>query len=509
MSVQGKPRFKWGERAERPISEIVGDDGVLRSNDILHIVEQLCRLLGNRDPEDAGGRRVCIHPDTVMVSVDGDVRLEDRSLPLSVMDAYLPPELGPAGLVAPAAWVYAVGMLMLYMATGQERKAEADAVISNRPLLALIERCTAFDPEERFRDIEDLLEAIRHEKRAWRKALFASLATAGTFLIAGSLFFLWQEGASRGSAVGEADAFGSGYADGYEQGFSDAPGIGLSGAPFDPRNGNLSGNMAAEGGAIAAWSGDDVFFLLDGSILRMDPYTAEAQVLASDAGAYGLHYHDGWLYCCTGEEIVRVDPATAEKEVFCDSRGGQLYIFDDGFYLYDSVGTGYLYRIDPGTRAMTQLNGAMEYRCLNVVDGRLYYIDPNRGGSIFSCDLDGGNAGLISSGSYESFCVYRDRIYAATGDGLIRMDLNGGSPEMLSVLPAYSPNASDGGIFYISGGGRTLEWMSLDGRTRYTVVPTRTDSFNVAGQWIFYRNGDDGGALWRVRISGADNARIS
>lgn len=507
--MRGKSRFTWNGKAERSVSEIVTEDGPLRSGDILHIAEQLCLLLESRRLRDPDGQRGSIHPDNVVVSVDGDVRLLDQNLPLPTMEAYLPPELDWTDRDAPGARVYALGMLILYMATGQERKAEADAAVGSRPLLALIEGCIAFNPQERFRDTKGLLEAIGREGRVGKRVLSASLATVGALSVTGLLLFFWHAGSSRGGAMGEASAFESGYADGYGRGLSDAPGIGIAGAPFDAHNGNLSGNLGAEGGPLAAYSEDSVFFLLDEGVFQMDPYTGEAQVLTSGDGAYGLHYHDGWLYYCTGEEIVRIDPRTARREVFCDSRGGQLYIFDDTLYLYDSAKTGYLYRIDPDTRALTQLNGAMEYRCLNVVDGRLYYIDPSRGDCICRSDLDGGNESLISSGAYESFCVYDGSLYAATGDRLMRMDLNGGNPEILSALPAHAPNVSDGGIFHISGSGRTLEWMSLDGRMRYTVVPTRVGSFNVVGQWIVYQNEEDDGRLWRVRISGANNARIT
>ena len=89
------------------------------------------------------------------------------------------------------------------------------------------------------------------------------------------------------------------------------------------------------------------------------------------------------------------------------------------------------------------------------------------------------------------------------------MDLNGGNPEYLTSLPAHFPNVSDAGIFYISGSRKNLEWLSFDGRTRYTVVPTRTGAFNVAGQWIFYRNEEDGDRLWQVRVNGADGARVT
>jgi len=507
--MHGKPRFAWRDKTERTVSEIVAEDGILSSRDILFIVEQLCILLGNRQPEDAEERWGCIHPDAIVVQRGGDVRMGNRDLPLSSMSAYLPPELGRTGLASPDTQVYALGTLMLYMATGQEGRVDADTALADHALAALIGRCTAFDPKDRFQDIGELLAAVRRERWVWKRAISASLAVVCVCLLAASFVFLWREGAAQGGVAGESDAFGSGYADGYRQGFSDAPGIGIAGASFDARNGSLAGNMAADEGPCAAYSGEGVSFVLDGSVFQMDPHTGAVKIVASDIGAYSLQYYDGWIYCCTEDDIVRIDPKTATAETVCDSRGGQLYIVDDAFYLYDSAGTGYLYRIDPGTWAMTQLNGAMEYRCLNIVDGKLYYVDPSRGGSICSSDLDGGNVSLISSGSYTGLCVYDGRIYAATEDELIRMDLNGGNPQVMSALPAYSPNVSDGGIFYISGSGRTLEWMSLDGRRRYTVVSTRTDSFNVAGAWILYRNEEDGGTLWRVRISGADNARVA
>ncbi len=243
-----------------------------------------------------------------------------------------------------------------------------------------------------------------------------------------------------------------------------------------------------------------------GDPYQTNAFTGETRLLRSDPGAYGLQYYDGSLFCCTPEHVLRIDPDSAKEEVLCDSNGGRLYIYDDVLYFHDSAGTGYLYRIDPGKKTLTQLAGAAQYRCLNAADGTLYYIDPANGNAICRSDPDGGNLSVISSGSYEDFCIYDGGLYVGTEYGLVRMDLNGGSPEILSALPASSPNASDGGIFYISGSGKTLEWLSPDGRIRYTVIPTRTSSFQVAGQWIFYRNEDDAGRLWKVRISGSDSA---
>ena len=503
-----KPRFRWQEKTERSLSELVSEDGILPSGEILYLTDRLCSILDSMRTMSLSGRE-CIHPDNVVIDIRGNVRLAERELPPSAMEDYLPPEADRGNLVKPGTRVYALGMLMLYMATGEAKRAEADVSIDDRTILSLIERAAAFNPAERFRNTGELQEAIRQETRVGKKALPILISAVLVCLLIGLLFVFWQRGAARGGEAGEADGYRAGFSQGFEQGFSDAPGIGIHSGAFDAHNGNLSGNHAAEGGAFAVCSEDAVFYLAEDNVYRMDPYTKEARVLAAAPGAYDLQYYSGRLWYCTPKSVICLDPETAKEEVICDSRGGRLYIFEDSFYLYDCTETGYLYRIDPDSKALTQLNGVMKYRCLNIVGEKLYYIDEERGNSIYSSDLDGSNVRLISSSAYESFCIYEDKLFAGTEGGLIRMDLNGGSPEKLTSLSAHSSNASDGGVFYISGSGRTLEWISPDGKTRYTVVPGRAGSFNVAGQWIFYRNEDDGGRLWRVRISGADNARAT
>lgn len=489
--------------------DIVSEDGMLRTKEIFYIIRQLCLLRGNESAEIKSDRNRHIHPKNVHLSVDGTVRLSNEKYPFSVIGTYLPPELDRADPMTPAAEVYALGMLMLFMATGKEKKTDADAVVGDHFLFSLIERCTAFDPKERIQDTGKLLDAVRQRGRGGRNLLFALMILAFICLLFSFIFCFWQQGKRRGSAVGEAAGFASGYASGYEQGLSDAPGIGLRGAAFDANNGNLPGNLTAGGGAVSAFSGDSVFFLFEGNIFRMDPYTEDMEIIVPDSGAHDLHYYDGFVYYCTNENIVRVDPVTKRIEVFCDSHTGQLYIFDNAFYLYENRKTDYLYKIDPVKKTVKQLNGAMKYLCLQIIGDQIYYIAPDRENSIYCCDLDGGNDLLVSSNAYESFCIYDGKLYAGTESGLIRMDLNGGNSERLTAHPASFPNVSDAGIFYVSGSEKTLEWLSFDNKTRYTIVSSRTGSFNVAGQWIFYQNEDDGGTLWRIRASGADNAKVT
>lgn len=502
-----KPKFRWKDKKERSLFDIVSEDGAMRTRDIFYIVRILCFLKENLRKE--GGEKIYIHPKNIMVNIDGEVKLSSTVFSLSALEAYLPPELDRRELNADNTRIYGLGVLMLFMATGKEKKTDLSAFVGNRSLLSVIQRCIAFDPKERICDEKEFLAAIKESKGIRKKVISILFILIFICLTGRIALSFWNMGDTRGGIDGEVLGYEAGYIAGYRQGESDAVGIGISEMAFDAENGNLSGNYIARSGPIAAYSEDKVFFVQGENVYQMDPYSRKMQSLATDCQACSLNYYNGWLYCCTKDNVFRIHPKTGKKEEICDFYGGVFYIFNHNFYLYDMSDTGYLYRIDPKSKTLTQLNGEMAYHCLNVVNEKLYYIDLEKNGSIYCSDLDGGNVSLISSNSYESFCIYDNKIYAGTKDGLICMGLNGGNPERFTMSSAYFPNVSEGGIFYISGNGRTLEWMSLDGKTVYTVISTRTGIFNVVGGWIFYQNEEDNGNLWCVRVNGADNMKIT
>ena len=504
--MRKKKRFRWDGETERSISGLITEDGPMRAETILPIIGKLCGLF--EDPEKNSGHFL-IYPSSVFVDEYGNVRVSEREAGFSEIAAYLPPEQTRAELTSQSDKVYALGMLMLYMATGQEKKSEAEISLDDPKLLSLIRRCTAFNPMYRFEDVSSLHNAVKREMRAGKKALHFLLYVLYAAALAALVYAAWLAGGASGAKTGDTAGYGPGYEEGFERGASDAPGITVNAPSFNSRSGSLSGNFSAGDGPIAAYNEKTVFYLMDDEIIRMDAVTGQAESIGKVSGAYSLQYYEGSLYVCTPTRILRIDPDSRKEEHFCESLGGRFYILDDDFYLYDSLETQYLYRVSKSGKKLTQISGATEYRCLNVADGKLYYIDPNQGNGICCSDADGGDVKLISSSSYESICVYDGKIYAGTANGLIRMDLNGGNPEKLNAMPAFFPNVSDGGVFYVSGSDRTLEWMSLNGRTRYTVVPTRTAGFQVAGSWILYENEEDGGRLWKVRVGGSDNGRAA
>ena len=504
--MQKKIKFKRFEKTERSIKEIVEEDGVIGVSDILYITEKLCLLL-NKPTNNEAEKNTTIYPDNIMVNVYGDIRIVQKVKEPSILEPYIPPELPHFKSEDSKAEVYSIGILMLYMMTGKEKKKEMNIGLISPDVIPLIESCTAFDPNERFNDTAQLLAVIQ-SKTGFRIESITSFP--GIFLIclavAFTSFFGWI-GTKQGADYGKSTGYRSGFLKGFDQGYLDAPGIGLNPVSAERNNGNLSGNFIVEDGPIAVYDGEYVYFLTAESLCRMDPYTREIDYIEKLSNAYGLQCLDGSLYYCLDGKIYQKNAKTEKAKIVCESGGMQFYIFENEFYLYDEYGTGYLYRLEVGKGLLKQLNGTVSYKCLNIVDGQLYYISPEWDNCLCRSDLDGGNNTIISSGKYRSMCIYDGQIFAVDEDGIVCMDFKGGNNKRIVNGEINDPNVCNGGIYYISENG-SLEWMSIDGKYRYTIVNTKTRCFNVAGQWIIYKNEEDNDSLWRVHIGGSYNARI-
>ena len=94
--MRRKRRFKWSGKTECSMTELVSENGALRSDLVLLIIEQLCLLLEH--PDNAGpSARVILHPDRIAVNQYGEVRFTEQDVPASELEAYLPPELDRPG----------------------------------------------------------------------------------------------------------------------------------------------------------------------------------------------------------------------------------------------------------------------------------------------------------------------------------------------------------------------------------------------------------------------------
>ena len=133
--------------------------------------------------------------------------------------------------------------------------------------------------------------------------------------------------------------------------------------------------------------------------------------------------------------------------------------------------------------------GGTEGRLVVLDSG--YYISTEE--DTFSLDLEDWSLSPVGASFVEDYA--RDAV-----PDEVRKRLEGLNP----VQYSYGSR----GIVLLDGFDSIL-WMGTpDGNMRSRITRNRAEDFNVAGEWIFYHNLDDGGSLWCVRYDGVDDHRI-
>lgn len=509
---QGRRKYFVREYIEgNTLTDIVKDSGTFSAEDIYGVVTQLCDVLDylhNLTPpvihRDIKPQNIIIAPDGCVHLIDFGIAREfklglNQDTAIILTGRYAPPEQFGYDQSSALTDIYSLGMTMIYMATGRTEKAGLEDQIKDKTLLRLIAGCVAFDPKARFQSVRKVAKFIkRHQgqKKLRRRLLRALMLVAIIAVAVGPAYYL-------GYRMGDTHQ--------QESKASAAPPA-LQETPYDAAYGNVPGNLTSGEGGFAVRSEDAVYYLHSDALYKMNPKTGKAQEIATAPDAFSLNYYEGWLYFSTQYEILRVSAQTGEQEVFAKDIWGQLRIIDGQFYVRNALDSLKLYQLSADGKEAVKLNDRTRYFYLNIVGDRMYFTDHDNKRKLYSCNLDGSDLKEIYGSACEWLCIYENQIYCfnmgENGGSLVRMDLSGENVEHLLRDVTNYTNVTPGGIFYTRGNDRTLEWMSFDSRTRFTIAPQKAGSFNIAGEWIFYPNKDDGDALWRVRIDGTDNSKV-
>ncbi len=510
-------RTKDGQvKDNRTIAEWISSGAPLKEKKAMKVVRAVCRQLFKESTKEGFSLPV-LSPQNVLVSGKGAVSFaEAEKESRKEQEPFLPPEYGKAKVTDENVWIYGLGMLFLYLLTGKTQKSELDIATENEVTKEAVHRCTALDSRRRFQSLLEVQEFLNRELRFPRKRIRRAVYAAVIGIAVLFSVHQYREGRKTGEEKGQKEGYREGYREGYEKGTDDAPGVGIEQTDVPAGYGNFAGNRYTKTGAYAATGEDSLYYICDNRIFRMDPYTKETSQLVKHEKISELHYWNGYLYYLTENAVVRLNTESRKEETVSDSLYGQFSIFSGKLYLDDEKNSGYLYSIDTDSLETKQLNAKQKHPYLNVADGRLIFADSEKGGNLYGCDLDGGNAYRLLSSACKDIVLCKDKLYCLTTGNepgqeemqyLVCMNREGGDAEMLTEQPICRFIASEKGIFFISAENRCLEWMSPDGKTRYTVSTAHVTDFNIAGRWIIYRiSGSE--ALYRMRIDGSDSERI-
>ncbi|MBO4697560.1 MAG: DUF5050 domain-containing protein [Lachnospiraceae bacterium] len=505
------------EQNNQTIAELISSGKPLSEKKSMRIIRSVLRqLIKDREKESAAA--AVLTPQMVTLSPKGAVTIAyEKSRDTASLgrdaEAFLPPEYGKGTGSDEGTLIYGIGMMLLMLVTGKTQKSELDAVSKNGTLKEIVDRCTALDQRRRFQSLLECYGFVKSELRFPKKRLRRIAFLLILLLTVGISVYGYLQGHDKGSESGRKTGYQSGYREGYDQGVSDAPGIGIEATAWPSDTGNYPGNRNSKEGAFAVMEEDNLYYICDNRVFRMDPYTKETTQLVKHESISELNCWNGYLYYLTEDSIMRFRIETGEEEIVSDSVRGRYAIYSGMLYVDDEKGPGYLYGIDTETLEMKQLNANPVHDYLNVSGGRLLFTDPSRDDCLVSCEADGDKLYRLVSKPCREVNLCGEKIYCLTDNGdksltvLIAMNSDGGDALTLTNEPVSRFIASDNGIFYISAATKSLEWMTLDGKTRYTVSTQEVTDFNLAGRWIFYRiSGSD--ALYRMRIDGSDSERI-
>lgn len=171
----------------------------LSAKDAVSIALQLCDILEVLHTHKPMVVHRDIKPENIIVKPDGQIVLIDFDIARSVKDGagtdtvffgtkgYAPPEQYGFGQTDARADIYALGVLLRWMVTGSVR--ENRNITIDESLQKVIDRCTAFSPDDRYSEIGQVRQELqKDEKRPARirpKHVLVCLAAAMLLLLAG------------------------------------------------------------------------------------------------------------------------------------------------------------------------------------------------------------------------------------------------------------------------------------------------------------------------------------
>ncbi|MDK2982067.1 MAG: hypothetical protein PWQ55_2414 [Chloroflexota bacterium] len=173
--------------------------GPLNPRQCVSIVSQLCDILTYLHSQNPPIIHRDIKPPNIIMDERGHITLIDFGISRTY-DAgaradticfgtrnYAAPEQYGFAQTDPRTDIFSAGVLLAWLLTGMVDLEQARLAISDRHLRAVVDKCTAFDPKDRYRSAAQLKDALAGRTRRRRRIGLATLA--GLLLIGAALIF--------------------------------------------------------------------------------------------------------------------------------------------------------------------------------------------------------------------------------------------------------------------------------------------------------------------------------
>jgi hypothetical protein len=446
---------------------------------------------------------------------------------------YAPPEQYGYSQSSPQTDIYALGIVLIYLATGSPDRRNLPRRITDPQLRSLIEKCIAFDPKARFVNVGQIIKRINGMKT--RKFRIAGGVAAGCLALALMGVGIWQAvlAIQASGFVGQTQTPGQTQVNGQtqtpQQNLVDAstllgeianadypsssdPQIGSTNWLYDYNNdGNLQVNINNGGFAVSADYGNTIYVASGSTIYKLD---SEGNILeevysGNSSGLHSLSIYSYTLYFSEYNGIIHsINLDTGAESTFNNTINADRIYFDNGrMYYTNRIDALNLYSIKADGTSLALVSAVANAHYTNVVDGFRYYADENDGSRIYAQNLTTGETALVFDSPVIWVSVCNGRIYFEDdmAGRLASIRLDGSDYQVVYDQPCYYINATPRGIFAINAITSQLVVVSPGGGEKVVLDIGEPVQFCVAGGWVFYRNSNEDTLLGMVREDGTDH----
>ncbi|MDR0458966.1 MAG: serine/threonine protein kinase [Coriobacteriales bacterium] len=553
----------------RPLDAILAQ-GALDTASIVAFARQLCTILRYLHSCVPPVIHRDIKPGNIIVLPNGRLGLTDFGIARVYKEEsdsdtsyegtllYAPPEQFGFSQSTPLSDIYALGIVMLCMATGSPIRQGIEERVRDKQLRGIIQRCIAFDPQDRFQSVDQLADRLdrmsgrpvsstkspsnpanwlnqsgkaNKNRRQPRIALRVALLAAALVLVVGLSFTIYSVVKNPPSFLVElgilkpAEDPGGGSTGGWGTGgaqntpLSSYP-IGSPGNPHSARSyhlgdsllagediGNLGGNI--NNGGFAVQSDDAIYIAQADGIYRLGLSAESYEQIIQSQDAHALNFYNGLLYFADDIGIYSYNPQRDELKLLYEHPVDYIYLMQDRLFFSSYAEDLYLYELDLSSGKKT-LASASEVYYRNLVLGFQYFTTSPEGSTIMSGyandSSNGSRFSILDSGGATWLSYYARGLYFSdnTNQVLAGCDYLGDNYCILAYGTCSNVVACPYGVFYISPVTGQLSVFRFSDGTTHTVVGFGVSDFCLAGEWVFYHTSDDS-ELHMVHFDGTEN----
>jgi hypothetical protein len=288
----------------------------------------------------------------------------------------------------------------------------------------------------------------------------------------------------------------------------------LTSTVTDKEHGNTNGNINNEG--LVVTKGDWNYYIDSYNRIVKKSIDGSINFVICEDESDNLNVVGGWVYYRKkndGNKIYKISVDGTKKIKVTDAAADCIIVIGDTVYYKSISEGGKIYKTD-GINIIKLNDDNSDY--LNISGNWIYYRNNNDSGKIYKIDVEGKNrTRLFNAENVTRIDVVSDQIYFVTdrytgqdepmGEynlKLFRIGINGKLPIKISDERIQSLNYYDETIFYISYGN--VYRMNMDGSNVSKIIDGNAEGLNTSSNWIYYRNMNDGGLLYKAKNDGTD-----